>query len=477
MPRATAAIFDLDRTLISTSSANVFRSHLAEAAITSSNLESLPLVDVFSRFYEQFGESWLMMQPARLASRAAAGWSVDAVEAAMELAGAELATTVLPFAVSEIESHREAGRLLVLATTSPEPFVAPFGRALGFDAVIATRWERDGDQFTGRMDGGFVWGRAKADAVAAWAKENDVDLRRSWAYSDSYFDAPLLASVGNAVAVNPDMRLRATAALRGWKVRHFDRTDGVWKIGGREIQDWTRPLMRPELLAPNVQLEFEGLENIPASGPAIVVFNHRSYFDPTVMGLLIARAGRNVRGLGKKEVFDVPVVGALLRGSGGIRVDRGTGSDEPLDAAVTAVKGGELLMLAPQGTIPRGPAFFDPELKGRWGAARLAAATRAPVIPVGLWGTEKVWPRSERLPRFSLTHRPVVSATVGPPVALKYKSADADTKRIMTAISALLPPESQVERTPTAEELALTYPAGYKGDPEAETDRRPGTDT
>jgi putative phosphoserine phosphatase/1-acylglycerol-3-phosphate O-acyltransferase len=195
------------------------------------------------------------------------------------------------------------------------------------------------------------------------------------------------------------------------------------------------------------------------------------------MGLLIARAGRNVRGLGKKEVFDVPVVGALLRGSGGIRVDRGTGSDEPLDAAVTAVKGGELLMLAPQGTIPRGPAFFDPELKGRWGAARLAAATRAPVIPVGLWGTEKVWPRSERLPRFSLTDRPVVSATVGPPVALKYKSADADTKRIMTAISALLPPESQVERTPTAEELALTYPAGYKGDPEAETDRRPGTDT
>jgi putative phosphoserine phosphatase / 1-acylglycerol-3-phosphate O-acyltransferase len=477
MPRAIAAIFDLDRTLLSTSSANVFRRHLAEAAIASSNLESLPLVDVFSRFYDQFGESWLMMQPARLASRAAAGWNVHAVEAAMELAGAELATTVLPFAAAEIERHRGAGHLLVLATTSPEPFVAPFGRVLGFDAVIATRWERDGDEFTGRMVGGFVWGRAKSDAVAEWAKANDVDLSRSWAYSDSYFDSPLLASVGNAVAVNPDMRLRVTAALRGWKVRHFDRTDGVWKIGGREIQEWTRPLMRPELVAPNVQLEFEGVENIPSSGPAIVVFNHRSYFDPTVMGLLIAKAGRNVRGLGKKEVFDVPVVGALLKGSGGIRVDRGTGSDEPLEAAVDAVKGGELLMLAPQGTIPRGPAFFDPDLKGRWGAARLAAATQAPVIPVGLWGTEKVWPRSERLPRFSLTDRPVVSANVGPPVALKYKSPDADTKRIMKAISALLPPESQERRTPTAEELALTYPAGYRGDPDAEVDRRPGTDT
>jgi hypothetical protein len=77
MPRPTAAIFDLDRTLISTSSAGIFRAHLAEAAIGSGDLDSLPLVDVFSRFYNQFGENWLMMQPARLASRAAAGWDVD----------------------------------------------------------------------------------------------------------------------------------------------------------------------------------------------------------------------------------------------------------------------------------------------------------------------------------------------------------------------------------------------------------------
>jgi putative phosphoserine phosphatase/1-acylglycerol-3-phosphate O-acyltransferase len=477
MPRPTAAIFDLDRTLISTSSAGIFRAHLAEAAIGSGDLDSLPLVDVFSRFYNQFGENWLMMQPARLASRAAAGWDVDAVEAAMEHAAVDLAAVMLPFAASEIEHHRAEGRLLVLATTSPYPFVEPFGRLLGFDAVIATRWERDGDTFTGRMDGGFIWGRAKSDAVADWAEENGVDLRKSWAYSDSYYDSPLLASVGNAVAVNPDLSLRATAALRGWKVRHFDKADGVWKFGGREIQEWTRPLMRPEFIAPNAQLEFAGLEHIPASGSAIVVFNHRSYFDPTVMGLLIAKAGRSVRGLGKKEVFDVPIVGSLARASGGIRVDRGTGSDEPLEAAIVAIKGGELLMLAPEGTIPRGPAFFDPELKGRWGAAKLAAATRAPVIPVGLWGTEKVWPRSERLPRFSLSDRPLVTATVGPPVELKYKSPDADTKRIMKAISALLPAESQEQRTPTAEELALTYPAGYNGDPEAEVERRPGTDT
>jgi putative phosphoserine phosphatase / 1-acylglycerol-3-phosphate O-acyltransferase len=470
-----AAIFDLDRTLISSSSATVFRRHLSEVGLGGS--AHLPLADVLTRLYEQFGESWLMMQPARLTSRAAAGWSVEAVQTAMAGAADELAGMLLPFAAKEIEGHRAAGRRLVMATTSPLVFVKPLADRLRFDDVVATQWERDGDVFTGRMTGQFVWGRSKADAVALWAADHGVDLAASWAYSDSYFDAPLLAMVGHPVAVNPDLQLRATAAIRGWPVMHFDRPDGVAKIAGRELQEWSRPFVRPEIMAPNARVEFDGIEHIPSAGPAIVVFNHRSYFDPTVMALVLAKAGRNVRGLGKKEVFDVPVIGRLLRASGGIRVDRGTGSDEPLDAAIAALEAGELLMLAPQGTIPRGPAFFEPVLQARWGAARLAAATHAPVVPVGLWGTEKVWPRSSRLPKLSLLDRPLVTATVGPPVRLGYRSPGADTAKIMKAITALLPAEARRRRTPSPEELALTYPPGYRGDPEAEAIRRPGTDT
>jgi len=322
-----------------------------------------------------------------------------------------------------------------------------------------------------------VWGRSKADAVERWADHNAANLAESWAYSDSYFDAPLLAKVGHPVVVNPDLQLRIVATIRGWPVVHFDRSEGVSKILGRELQEWGRPFMRQEIVTPNARIEFVGLEHVPAAGPAILVFNHRSYFDPLVMGLVIARTGRNVRGLGKKEVFDVPIIGRILKASGGIRVERGTGSDEPLDAAIAAVEAGELLMMAPEGTIPRGPAFFDPVLKGRWGAARIAAATGAPVIPIGLWGTEQVWPRNSRLPKMSLTDRPVVTATVGAPVKLNLRSPDADTKKIMKAITALLPPEARTRRTPTAEELAQTYPPGYHGDPEAELDRRPGTDT
>jgi putative phosphoserine phosphatase / 1-acylglycerol-3-phosphate O-acyltransferase len=102
--------------------------------------------------------------------------------------------------------------------------------------------------------------------------------------------------------------------------------------------------------------------------------------------------------------------------------------------------------------------------------------TRAPVIPIGLWGTERPWPRNARLPRLDPLRRPRVTARVGPPVALAYDDPDTDTKRIMTAIVGLLPPEARERRAPTEEELRRAYPPGYRGDPTRETKRRPGSD-
>ena len=480
---SSAAIFDLDRTLISESSTPIFMKHISEAGLSNGTTVPFaePLVDGFSRalrgVFNVFGESRLLMQPAKLGVRAASGWDRVDVERAAAAAAEELLELVLPFARVAIEEHRRDGDLLVLASTSPIAFTRPLADALGFDGVVGTAWQHDGDAYTGEIDGVFVWGTAKANAVREWAEEHGVRLDRSTAYSDSYYDAPLLDLVGDPVAVNPDVRLAATARLKGWRIRHFDKPEGIAKFAGRELQEWTRPLMRPEIMAPYADLTFHGVENIPDEGPAIVVFNHRSYFDPTVMGLLLAKAGRNVRGLGKKEVFDVPIIGSMMQSSGGIRVERASGSDEPLEAAARVLAGGDVVMIAPEGTIPRGPAFFDPVLKGRWGAARLAAQTKAPVVPVGLWGTEHVWPRNQRLPNMNPTERPAVTATVGEPVELKYRSADTDTTRIMEAIVDCLPDEAREHRTPTREELMRTFPPGYDGDPEAEHDRRPGTDT
>ena len=122
-------------------------------------------------------------------------------------------------------------------------------------------------------------------------------------------------------------------------------------------------------------------------------------------------------------------------------------------------------MILPQGTIPRGPAFFDPQLRGRTGAARLAQATGAPVVPIGIWGTERVWPRSSRVPNVAnLTHPPKVRVRVGRSIDLSGPDAAAETDRLMGAITALLPKEARKKREPTPGELKSTYPAGHQKD-------------
>ena len=469
-----AAIFDLDGTLIAGSPVPVFEQHLRRCGLDVPR-GSL-LAGALDRLYQEVGRTPSRGSAGRLSQGPLPGWSLDRVDEAGRAAAEELEAAVQPFATPLIAGHRRSGELLVLATSAPEPLVQPLATRLGFDHVVATRWCSDDGTYTGKLDGPVLRGRDKVDAVRAWAQAAGVRLEVSTAYAAAFSDAPLLDAVGQPVVVNPDPQLAAAAALRRWPVRHLDVPDGVVKVWGRELQEWARPLMRPELIT-YARFEFSGEEHVPRRGAAIVVFNHRSYFDPTVLGLLASRVDRPVRGLGKKELFDVPIVGRLTRMMGAIRVDRGSGSDEPLDEAAGALEAGELVMIAPQGTIPRGRAFFEPELRGRWGAARLAQRTGAPVIPVGIWGTDEVWPRSSRLPNLAPLQRPLVTVSVGPPVPLGHTDVDADTRAIMSAIVDLLPEEARQRREPTEEELRRTFPPGYRGDPDAELDRRPGTDT
>jgi putative phosphoserine phosphatase/1-acylglycerol-3-phosphate O-acyltransferase len=410
----------------------------------------------------------------RASTRGLAGVSVKDVRDAARDAAAN--AQLQPHVHQLLLEHKAARRRIVGITRVPKEAAQPLAAVLVLDDIIATNFTQADGKYDGGVDGPIVTGRGKLDAARAWAAANGAQLKRSYYYAGSLSDAPLLAEVGRPVVVDPDPRLAGLAWLKGWPTRSLHAPAGVLTIAGRELQELTRPLSRPELI-PYARFEVSGLENIPKEGPAIVVGNHRSYFDGVAVGLAITQAGRVARFLGKKEVFDVPVFGAVARWAGGIRVDRGTGSDEPLQAAAEALRAGEVIMLMPEGTIPRGPAFFEPELKGRWGAAKLAAMTHAPVIPLGLWGTEKVWPRSSRLPNLNPLNRPLVTIRGGPPVPLSYDDPDTDTKAIMAAIVDLLPDEAKIKRDPTPEELALTYPPGYKGDPAKETVRRPGTDT
>jgi putative phosphoserine phosphatase / 1-acylglycerol-3-phosphate O-acyltransferase len=464
-----AAIFDLDRTLLRSSSTPVLNQALFERGVAGRS--SVPGQALMLRFYDVFGETLPSMVLARAAALAAKGWAVPDVRAAAEVAADLLEKQILAYVPALLKSHRAAGRTLVLATTTPYDLVEPLARRLGIDQVIATRYRSvvDSDgvaRYDGGIDGGFVWSRGKLQAVRRWAGQHRIDLRQSWAYSDSVYDVPLLAAVGHATAVNPDYRLHAIAVLRRWPVVHLDSPAGVPKLLGAEAMDVVR-LLFPPLAFPYARFDIAGTENIPRRGPAIVAANHRSYFDPTVYGLAVFEAGRNPRGLAKKELFDAPVVGTLMRASGAICVDRKQSGRAAFEQAEQALRNGEVLIIAPQATIPRGDAFFDPRLQGKSGAARLAAATGAPVIPLGVWGTEHVWPRSARLPKVTnVLHPPTVRVRVGPPVrGLTGTDFRADTERIMAAITTQLPPEAQLRRIPTADELARTMPPSRTAPP------------
>lgn len=456
---ATAAFFDLDRTLLRGASGPLIGEALVAAGLMPDR--KVPGQDLLYKLYDLVGETLPSMALARAAARAARGWSRDVVREAGRQAAERLDEIVAPYARPLLDDHRREGRTLVLATTTPHDLVAPLAERLGFDDVVATRYAEADGRYTGGLEGEFVWATGKLAAVRRWAKDHGVDLRESFAYSDSFYDLPLLSAVGRPHAVNPDPRLRAVAFLRRWPTLFLDVPPGVPKLVGLEPFDVLRTFARPELF-PYARFDIAGVENIPRTGPGIIVANHRSYFDTAAIGLTVFKAGRPVRALGKKEVFDAPVLGALATAMGGIRVDRENVSGEPLQEALRALRGGDLVALMPQGTIPRGPAFFEPKLKGKTGAARLAAASRAPVIPIGVWGTELVWPRSAKAPNVTnLRNPPTVRIRVGPPVeGLGYEDRQADTERIMAAITALLPPEARKRRKPTAEELARTYPSG-----------------
>ncbi|MCB1005893.1 MAG: HAD-IB family hydrolase, partial [Acidimicrobiales bacterium] len=211
--------------------------------------------------------------------RAAAGWPREAVQRVGEAVVEPLLAAVAPFARLLIAEHQTAGRPVVMATTTPYDVVAPFAAALGLDGVVATRYAvRDDGAYDGSIDGPFVWGRGKLQAVKEWGRAHGVELRDSWAYSDSFYDLPLLSAVGHPTAVNPDVRLAVVATARRWPALHLDVPPGVPKLAGVEPQQALLPLVRPELI-PYARFDVDGVEHLPKLGPAIICGNHRSYFD------------------------------------------------------------------------------------------------------------------------------------------------------------------------------------------------------
>ena len=135
-----------------------------------------------------------------------------------------------------------------------------------------------------------------------------------------------------------------------------------------------------------LQFDFKGEENVPRKGGAILAINHIGYLDFAITGTAALPAGRYVRFMAKKEIFNNKLAGPLMRGMHHINVDRSNGSASFV-AALRALKSGEIIGIFPEGTIST--SF---EIKGlKSGAVRLAMGAGVPVIPTIVWGSQRVW--------------------------------------------------------------------------------------
>lgn len=184
-------------------------------------------------------------------------------------------------------------------------------------------------------------------------------------------------------------------------------------------------------------------EKIPAEGGCVLVANHISHLDPLTFAHFVYGHGRLVRFLAKAEVFDVPVVGRVVRSAKQIPVYRlTTDASQAFTAAVDAVKAGECVVVYPEGTITRQPELWP--MKGKTGAARIALSADVPVVPVAQWGANHILAPYAKKPR--LFPRKTVTTKAGDPVDLddlRGKPLTPDvlreaTDRIMDAVTALL---------------------------------------
>ena len=218
-----AAFFDLDKTVIAKASMVAFGRSLYREGLVSRTLMLRALWGQLVFMHLGASEEKLArMRESVLALTK--GWERERVKRiVVETLEAVVEPIVYAEALQLIDDHRRAGRKVFLVSASPEEIVAPVGRYLRVDGIIATRAKVDRDgRYTGETEL-YAYGPWKAEAMRGLAEERDIDLSASYAYSDSATDIPMLETVGHAVAVNPDRELARVAKERGWDVRQFTR--------------------------------------------------------------------------------------------------------------------------------------------------------------------------------------------------------------------------------------------------------------
>lgn len=195
------------------------------------------------------------------------------------------------------------------------------------------------------------------------------------------------------------------------------------------------------------KLRYRNIERLPQDGPVIIVTNHVSHLDPFLVAKFVLDAARTPRFLAKESIFDVPVVGWMMRKMHQIPVRRGTtDARQSLAAAVTVLEHGGAIVMHPEGTVTRDPDGWP--MIGKTGAARLASlAPDVPVIPLAQWGVQEQVDLYKK--KVKLIPRPRHVISVGEPIDLSafrdreptatvlHEMTDVIMRRLRTDVAAL----------------------------------------
>lgn len=424
------AFFDLDRTLVQGYSVLPF---LAEG-VTSGLLRPVRLLGQLQTVLEsrRGGLGALLEQ---LIGSLRGEREEDLVALGERVFDRHLSSRIHPEARALVRAHRQRGHRVVIVTSATRYQAEPVARALGIaeEDVLCTRLVVDEQGcFTGRWYLPGCWNEGKRILARAWLRRHGGDLADCWFYTDSHEDESLLERVGRPRVVDPDARLRSRAGREGWPVLRFrglrPNAESLVRTGlsltgfygsalagagrllrggtvkealGEAVSTWGRIGMP---LA-GVGLRVTGQQYLEAARPAVVVFNHQSALDALIIARLLRR---DFTGLCKRELERDPLFGAAFRAAGAIFVDRQGGGFGQLRPALDALRSGQTLAIAPEGTRSRAtlPGPF------KRGAFYLALRARVPLVPVVIHNAVDALPRGSFMLRAGTT----VEVEVLPPI-------------------------------------------------------------
>ena len=440
------AFFDFDGTLISGYSAIAF----IQEQITRGNLSVRELVELVGAM-GSFGIGKMGFSAMMIAtSQFMRGVREDSyINFGEELFRSHIARQIYPESRALVEAHLEKGHTVAIISSATPYQIMPAARDLGIDNVQCSELEVEKGGFTGAVLRPTCFGPGKVTAAESLAEQFGVDIDQSFFYSDSDDDIDLLEYVGNPRPLNPNSRLMAIAERRGWPVRRFGSR------GYTHVSDWIRSLMLPASLVGSylaglpiwaltgskreavnfsvsvfadtasaligLNLKITGEQYLWSRRPAVFIFNHQSNVDLVIMARLMRR---DISGVGKRELRDMPILGRVLEASGVVLIDRSNtaAAIESMAPLVDAMRvEGKSVCLSPEGTRAVTPKLAE----FKKGAFHLAMQAGVPIVPIVIQNSSDVQPKGDML-----YHPGTVNVEVLPPIETSDWSVETIDKHV-----------------------------------------------